>query len=186
MAKFNLQRHPESPAGPQLILKTGMHRRTDDNFLVATFGVYGEIDAVAWPDPARQGRADSLWQHSCFEMFIQATSSVAYTELNFAPGRQWAVYGFDDYRSGMQNEMGVVIHRMDWVVRDLSIPRAEMHVLVELPSALMSEDWRVGLSAVIEAKDGTKSYWALAHAPGPPDFHNSDCFIATLPAPDAP
>ena len=44
-------------------------------------------------------------------------------------------------------------------------------------------DWHVGISAVIEARDGTKSYWALAHAPGPPDFHNPDCFIATLPAP---
>ncbi len=41
----------------------------------------------------------------------------------------------------------------------------------------------LGLSAVIQEVDGTKSYWALAHAPGPPDFHNPDCFIATLPAP---
>lgn len=44
--------------------------------------------------------------------------------------------------------------------------------------------WRLGVSAVIEEVDDTKSYWALAHAPGPPDFHNRDCFIATLPAPE--
>ena len=42
--------------------------------------------------------------------------------------------------------------------------------------------WRLGLSAVLEAKDGTKSYWALAHPPGDqPDFHHPDCFAARLP-----
>jgi hypothetical protein len=43
----------------------------------------------------------------------------------------------------------------------------------------------IGLTAVVEEVDGTKSYWALAHAPGPPDFHNADCFTARLPAPEA-
>jgi hypothetical protein len=41
--------------------------------------------------------------------------------------------------------------------------------------------WRLGLSAVIEEKDGTKSYWALAHPnPDRPDFHLADCFTAKL------
>jgi hypothetical protein len=40
------------------------------------------------------------------------------------------------------------------------------------------------LSAVIEAKDGSKSYWALAHPPSKPDFHNADCFTARLAAPE--
>ena len=43
------------------------------------------------------------------------------------------------------------------------------------------QDWRLGLSAVLEEKDGTKSYWALAHPPGAPDFHHPDCFAAQLP-----
>jgi hypothetical protein len=42
--------------------------------------------------------------------------------------------------------------------------------------------WRLGLSAVLEEKDGAKSYWALAHPPGDqPDFHHPDCFAARLP-----
>lgn len=45
-------------------------------------------------------------------------------------------------------------------------------------------DLRVGLSAVIEETDGTKSYWALRHPPGPPDFHHPDCFAVELAAPD--
>ena len=41
--------------------------------------------------------------------------------------------------------------------------------------------WRLGLSAVLEEKDGAKSYWALAHADlGKPDFHVADCFTAKL------
>jgi hypothetical protein len=36
----------------------------------------------------------------------------------------------------------------------------------------------LGLSAVLEEQDGTKSYWALAHPPGgKPDFHHPDCFV---------
>jgi hypothetical protein len=42
-------------------------------------------------------------------------------------------------------------------------------------------NWELGLSAVLEEKDGTKSYWALAHPPGDkPDFHHPDCFAARL------
>jgi len=34
----------------------------------------------------------------------------------------------------------------------------------------------LGLSAVLEETNGRKSYWALVHRPGQPDFHHSDCF----------
>ena len=49
----------------------------------------------------------------------------------------------------------------------------------------MDLDWQMGLSAVLEETDGTKSYWALAHPPGAPDFHHPDCFALDIPAPDA-
>ena len=42
---------------------------------------------------------------------------------------------------------------------------------------------RVAISAVIEEADGTKSYWALAHPPGKPDFHHADGFALQLPPP---
>lgn len=43
---------------------------------------------------------------------------------------------------------------------------------------------QIGLSAVIEEMDGTKSYWALAHPAGKPDFHHPDCFTLELPPPE--
>ncbi len=42
------------------------------------------------------------------------------------------------------------------------------------------EPWQLGLSAVLEEKDGTKSYWALAHGGEKPDFHDPVCFAARL------
>ena len=46
----------------------------------------------------------------------------------------------------------------------------------------MGQPWRLGLSAVIEENSGRKSYWALKHPDGPPDFHRADCFTLELPA----
>jgi hypothetical protein len=39
---------------------------------------------------------------------------------------------------------------------------------------------RVGLSAVIEARDGTHSYWALRHHANKPDFHDAAGFALML------
>jgi hypothetical protein len=40
--------------------------------------------------------------------------------------------------------------------------------------------WRLALSAVIEETNGNKSYWALAHPSGKPDFHHKDGFAYEL------
>lgn len=56
--------------------------------------------------------------------------------------------------------------------------------LSEISALSPNEMWRVGLSAVIEETDGTKSYWALRHPPGKPDFHHPDCFALELAAPE--
>ena len=43
------------------------------------------------------------------------------------------------------------------------------------------KSWEFNLTAVLEEKDRTKSFWAVAHAPDKPDFHHPDCFVAKLP-----
>ncbi len=50
-----------------------------------------------------------------------------------------------------------------------------------LPGLTDEVPLRLGLSAVLEMKDGSLSYWALAHPPGKPDFHHPDSFALTLP-----
>ena len=143
------------------------------------YSLSGALDQVSWPLPVEPTRTDNLWQHTCFEAFVGHPQE-GYTEYNFSPSGQWATYFFDWYRDGMRPAT--------WLSEPtIHVERADAFCLstgIDLTDHLRSGDRCLGLSAVIEAKDGTKSYWALAHAPGPPDFHNRECFIATLPAPD--
>ncbi|MES2754401.1 MAG: DOMON-like domain-containing protein [Pseudomonadota bacterium] len=118
---------------------------------------------------APPGRADGLWQHTCFEAFI-AGAGTGYLEFNFAPSGAWAAYVFDDYRAGIRN--ADVVPRVTWIDGKLA---AQVDVAT-------AGDWQVNLSAIIEETDGTKSYWALAHPDGPPDFHDPACFVLDLPA----
>ena len=68
----------------------------------------------------------------------------------------------------------------------IGLDASESHFAMEANFDIDGLVGKVGLSVVIEDTDGTKSYWALAHPPGAPDFHHPTCFAATLPAPDAP
>ncbi len=139
----------------------------------------GAMDRVAWPRPIEPSRADNLWQRTCFEAFVGHPQE-GYFEYNFSPSGQWATYFFDWYRDGMRPATWLSEPTIHVVQPDMFCLTAK----IDLTDHWTSGDRCLGLSAVIEETDGTKSYWALAHAPGPPDFHNRDCFTATLPAPD--
>ena len=72
------------------------------------------------------------------------------------------IYGIGRYRSGRILEAAGV--SPDIRVKDLT-----------------DDDVRK-ISRVIEEQGGAKSYWALIHPEGSPDFHAPACFAATLPA----
>ncbi|RYD66989.1 MAG: hypothetical protein EOP58_04220 [Sphingomonadales bacterium] len=94
-----------------------------------------------------------------------------YFEFNFAASGAWAAYALAGYRSGM-------------TAASLDAPEIErlsdgIRVTLDL-GGLPAGAWQVGLSAVIEEADGTKSYWALSHGDKQPDFHASANFALTL------
>jgi len=135
----------------------------------------GTMADLLLPQPFRPERADGLWQHTCFEAFVQPAGGTAYSEFNLAPSLAWAAYCFDDYRAGM---------RPDDRMRNLTIEveatagQCVLSATLDFPG---EGPWSVGLSAVIEESRGRKSYWALAHPPqGRPDFHRADCFTLKL------
>lgn len=179
MVEFALLPHPDKPPSEVEAVRVQVIRR--DATLLLTFIVHGN-EHVALPEWVTSGCTDGLWQTTCCELFLAPVGSDGYFEFNYSPSTQWAAYRFDDYRTaGRDLSLSVDPH----------VDRGDdtSDVLVEVDqdlSALPAGALQMGLSAVIEETDGTKSYWALAHAPGPPDFHNRDCFIATLPAPDIP
>lgn len=138
--------------------------------------------ALVIPPFAGKGRADDLWQTTCFEAFVRPVGSEAYIELNLSPSERWAAYDFAAYREGMaerpmpRDPVCTLRKGRSQAIFDAAVPL----------SGLPATPWQFGLSAVIEEEGATKSYWALAHPPGKPDFHHPACFAATLPAPLAP
>jgi hypothetical protein len=166
-----LRLHPASPSGASIRIEADVARPYPGG-LVLSYFVTGQIGDLCMPPVAAASRVDELWQHTCFEAFVGTSPGTAYYEFNFAPSTQWAAYQFSGYRSGMR------------VATAISAPRIETQSNPEsytLRASLELDDlphfpWRLGLSAVIEESNGRKSYWALAHPPGKPDFHHSDCF----------
>jgi hypothetical protein len=156
--------------------------QTRPDLLLLSYIVIGKISDVRIPPQMPPARGDALWRHTCFEAFVGAASSACYYEFNFAPSRQWAVYRFSGYRSGMcvADELGALSIEVGptpdgWTLH----AKLDLHPLAALPSQTCR---RLALSAVIEDMEGEISYWALAHPPGKPDFHHPDCFTHELPA----
>ncbi|MGD0193103.1 MAG: DOMON-like domain-containing protein [Rhizomicrobium sp.] len=149
--------------------------RPQPNELVLRYLVTGRIGDLLLPPGNFAGRADELWRHTCFEAFVLATPP-AYFEFNFSASRQWAGYAFEGYRSGMRNAYVPAAPRIGTKISD-----SELEVDVVLERLPLSEACRIGLCAVVEETNGRKSYWALAHLRGKPDFHHADGFALTLP-----
>jgi len=179
---FVLMPHPDFPSHAIQSVIVDVEEVGSRGLLRLTYRVANAVDAVLWPLPGRGGRADRLWEHSCFEAFVGRAGETGYTEVNLASSGQWAVYDFDGYRAGMRDVADMSFALGVGFGRD----GIELSAGTHLPILCHGREWELGLSAIIEAKDGTKSYWALTHAPGPPDFHNRDCFTARLAAPKRP
>jgi hypothetical protein len=171
--------HPDFPSAAVSGIEVDVVRRPGRVEL--QYRVTGKTDALRLPPFVTSARTDELWKHTCFEAFIRPASADAYFEFNFAPSTQWAAYGFTRTREGMHNadatpdrikaEKGAALYTLDGVLD-----------LTRIPALLEATPWHLNLTAVTEETDGRKSYWALAHPTGKPDFHNPDCFVLELPA----
>ena len=151
--------------------------------LILTYAVTGKIGDLAMPPVSDPVRTDELWQHTCFEAFLRNPSGPGYYEFNFAPSTQWAAYRFSDYRTRrcVATEIGAprtaVESSAERYVLRASLEIDRMQALSASGGRNGSDQkWPLGLSAIIEEKNGQRSYWALNHPPGKADFHHSDCF----------
>jgi len=178
MPQFNLIAHPATPAtDPALKVWANVDHAASLAAVATTniwFGVGAPVDRFVVPRAAEPARADDLWKTTCFEAFLRALGEHGYREWNFAPSGQWAAYDFTSTREGRSEADAAdpyirVEDNLTWWALAASIA---------VPA---DTNWELGLSAVLEEKDGTKSYWALAHGGDKPDFHDPGCFIARLP-----
>ncbi|HWK36912.1 DOMON-like domain-containing protein [Sphingomonas sp.] len=177
--------HPDHPPRAIRAVEVALGRSVGDALLLS----YRVAPAASLLLPDHGGvRMDGLWRSTCFELFVKEFRAAAYREFNFAPTGAWAAYGFDDWRTGMTPLEIEAPHLVDCRLDDRAgdyRQRYELDVVLAAHS-LPARPGSASVTAVIEENDGTKSYWALRHPPGKPDFHHPDCFAIELPAPDAP
>ncbi len=163
--------HPASPLSPIKTLRVDIDTSGSD--LRLQFVAEGDIRSLDWPYGGVPGRAKELWRHTCFEAFL--AGSDGYVEFNLAVEGQWASYHFSSYREGMRLAEQTATQPV------LSGSGYDGILILESWLQVPSGASRLGLSAVLEAVDGTISYWALAHPSDKPDFHHPDSFVLDLP-----
>lgn len=190
MGTLTLAAHPDHPPVRVQSVEAAVIGLCE-NWLRLRWRIEG-AGAVLVPPFAGRGRTDGLWQQTCFELFLREPGEEGYVELNLSPSERWAVYDFAAYRAGMADRAMprdpdcTVRGARDLMIFDASIP---LSGLPPLP-------WQFGLCAVIEEIDpdagdrdadapGVRSFWALRHPSGVPDFHAPACFAARLGAPAA-
>lgn len=157
-------------------------KRLPDGRLWLRYHVDGPLEDLVLPDPADPTRTEGLWQTTCCELFLSRDGGPGYLEFNFAPSSKWAAYRFADYRAGAEDLPLAVAPE---IALGASASHLALEVILDLPPEWQNSPLIAAVSAVIEEMDGTKSYWALQHPPGKPDFHHPDCFQLPLGAPDA-
>lgn len=175
---LTLQRHPSTPCRHALQLAVhlawaGAGRLQIDYILT------GDCRTLLLPPRNNQpGPRDGLWQHTCMEAFLGTPDSPAYQELNFSPSGDWAAFAFSGYRQRTGD--GSVCAPP--VISVHATPRAiRVRVQLALGPAREQAQTLLGLSAVVEHRDGRRCYWALAHPCDDPDFHARAGWLATLP-----
>lgn len=175
--RLALKPHPDTSDPPAIAIEVEL-RRPERTRLLLRYSLTGAVSDLLLAAPAAAERRDNLWQQTCFEAFVAEAREEGYREFNFSPSTQWAAYRFDGYRSGMQ---------LAETTPDIAVHLLEDCVTLEAALPLSGAGpWRLGLTAIIEEKGGRKSYWALAHPPGAPDFHHPACFALELPAAEEP
>jgi len=170
-----LKRHPDSLGTAAAHVEVEI-ARPRAGLLSVSYVVTGRIADILLPKALPPARADELWQHTCFEAFVRAPSGDAYYEFNVSPSTRWAAYRFDGYRRGMRAaaEIDAVPVEVE-AGRDRYRLKASFE-LFRLPDLGGETAWRLGLSVLIDDANGRRSYFALAHPPGQPDFHHADGF----------
>ena len=171
-----LRCHPASPCAAVRAIEASAIV-TASGALALSYRLHGDPEKISIPAPVLPAAADGLWQHTCLEAFVAAADDAGYREFNFSPAGLWANYRFTACRQRYPDFLPPAASRIAFQ-RDADGFRLDAVLDQELLPA--SDNLQVGLTAVIEARDGSKSYWALSHCAAQPDFHLRQSFSLAL------
>ena len=169
MIRMGLVPHPDSTSTAVTSIEVEVSR-PGPRQLALRYLVSGDTAAIRLPRPRPPERRDQLWEQTCFEAFL--ANPPGYLEFNLSPSTEWAAWRFDSHRSGMR-EAAIMPPKIETLI---GFDRFELSAALSMPVL-----GPMGLSAIIEEKNGDKAWWALRHPPGEPDFHHPDCFALELP-----
>ena len=120
-------------------------------------------------------RRDGLWTTTCFEAFLGLPGESRYWEINLAANGDWAVYRFNDCRSGQEDQTQTappLVHLRRW-----------QHQLGLEASLDLSPWWPqdtcpdIALTTVLDRGDKGLSHWAISHPSDRADFHQRSAFL---------
>jgi hypothetical protein len=174
--EYRLQPFDDKSASDKFELLTAL--RKTSGILAVAYKLVGPINELSFQSSSgKPERKNGLWEETCFELFIMPCGSEAYWEINLSPSGDWNIYRFNGYRRGMQEEQG--FKKLPFNVKTLT-DCLMLDIEIDLKKFIKSQSAiNVGVNAVIKNGDN-KTYWALAHKGGQPDFHRKDGFTIKL------
>lgn len=171
-----LRAHTDAPVPGTLGLSARATLDADGR-LALEYRLEGTLEDVILPAPGTLHRGARLWERTCFEAFLKPSGGESYFEWNLSPSGAWALLSFRGYRDGgpcAMDPRAELAQRRHQDRLDLGA-RLDLAALGLAPGGL-----RVALSAVLEHPDGGRSFWALSHPKGAPDFHHPESFTLEL------
>ena len=152
----------------------------DKHLLMLKYSLSGNIEEVLLPlvslTPTRK---DQLWKATCFEFFLAIKDQPGYWEFNMSPSGDWNAYRMDVYRRvgfRQENTISQLLfefrRRLDGYLLDVSVDLAS---LIE-----PGDELEMAVTAILQTRNGSETYWALAHRASQPDFHLRESFILPL------
>lgn len=178
-ATIALIAHPQSPKWASGIRAAVAVERTVSG-LELRYELAGSLSVIVWPTSAEPRRADSLWQHTCFEAFVAAGGDNTYYEFNVSPSGAWAAYRFGGYRERLADPELASTPRVELRRLDDGVTADVVLTLEGVPRLKASMPLEVSVTAVIQGRSAALAYFALAHPADQPDFHDRRGFLLTL------
>ena len=173
---FSLISYPAP--NPPAIEITGIATRQEDHLSIH-YDVRGDVEIIHFPAFATPARKDDLWKATCFEFFLTIPDLPEYWEFNMSPSSEWNVYRMDAYRRiGFREETAISQLPFDFRKDNNGYT---FDVSVDMSPIIQSEqNIQIGITAIIQTKDGDETYWALVHPGKQADFHLRESFILEI------
>lgn len=160
--------HPLTPS--EAVRSIVVEVTRDGEKLALRYVLSGELERLRIPEARAPARADGLWRHTCFELFVLGAEG--YREFNFSPSGEWAAYQFTGYRRGQMP--------LECAPPKMAARAIEAALELQATVAAIPGRMRLACSAVVEEVGGSLSYWALRHPLARPDFHHEGGFALEL------